>query len=110
MGVRVEPLQKGLFGWSEQVLYLLFLAVGFVLLIACVNVANLLMVRGDGRRREFGVRVALGASRKSLIRQLLTESVVLSLLGGVAGLALSFWGLRLLNFALVEQIPIEGVS
>ena len=64
VGVRVEPLQKGLFGWSEQVLYLLFLAVGFVLLIACVNVANLLMVRGDARRREFGVRVALGASRK----------------------------------------------
>jgi predicted permease len=110
VGVRVEPLQKGLFGWSEQVLYLLFLAVGFVLLIACVNVANLLMVRGDGRRREFGVRVALGASRKSLIRQLLTESVVLSLLGGVAGLALSFWGLRLLNLLSSRQIPIEGVS
>ncbi len=110
VGVRVEPLQKGLFGRSQQVLYLLFLAVGFVLLIACVNVANLMLVRGDGRRREFGVRVALGASRKSLIRQLLTESVLLSLLGGVAGLVLSFWGIRLLNLLSSRQIPIEGVS
>ena len=66
MGVGVEPLQKGLFGSSEEVFYLLFAAVGFVLLIACANVANLLLVRGDGRRKEIGIRVALGASRRNV--------------------------------------------
>jgi predicted permease len=110
MGVRVEPLQKGLFGWSEQVFYLLFAAVGFVLLIACTNVANLLLVRGDGRRKEIGVRVALGASRTSLIRQLLTESVLLSLLGGVAGLVLSLAGGRILTRLSSHLLPTAGVS
>lgn len=109
MGVKVEPLQKGLFGWSVDVFYLLFAAVGFVLLIACTNVANLSLVRGDGRRREIGVRIALGASRKSVIRQLLTESVVLSLVGGVAGLILSLWGIRILN-ALSWWLPVAGIS
>jgi putative ABC transport system permease protein len=110
MGVRVEPLQRGLFGWSEKVFYLLFAAVGFVLLIACVNVANLLLVRGDGRRKEIGVRVALGASRTTLIRQLLTESIHLSLMGGVAGLVLSFWGVRILNQLSSYLMPMAGVS
>jgi putative ABC transport system permease protein len=110
VGVKVEPLQKGLFGWSSEVFYLLFVAVGFVLLIACTNVANLLLVRGDGRRREIGVRVALGASRRSLIRQLLTESVVLALIGGLAGLILSFVGVRILVVLSTNLLPTAAIS
>jgi putative ABC transport system permease protein len=97
VGVKVESLQKRLFGWWGNVYYMLFGAVGLVLMIACANVANLLLVRGDGRRREIGVRVALGASRTSLIRQVLTESVFLSIIGGVAGLGLSFLGVRIFS-------------
>ncbi|MGC2477537.1 MAG: ABC transporter permease [Candidatus Sulfotelmatobacter sp.] len=97
VGVKVESLQKRLFGWWGNVYCMLFGAVGLVLMIACANVANLLLVRGDGRRREIGVRVAIGASQTSLIRQILTESVFLSIIGGVAGLGLSFLGVRIFS-------------
>ena len=110
VGVRVEPLQKGLFGWSSEIFYLLFAAVGFVLLIACTNVANLLLVRGEGRRREIGVRVALGASRSSLVRQLLTESVLLSTVGGVAGLVLAFVGIQILRVLSAQLLPTAEVT
>ena len=110
VGVKVEPLQKGLFGWSAEEFYLLIAAVGFVLLIACTNVANLLLVRGDGRRREIGVRVALGANRRSLIQQLLTESVLLALAGGLAGLVLSLGGIRILKAMSAYLFPMARVS
>jgi len=110
LGVRVEPLQKHLFGWSADVYYVLFGAVGLVLLIACANVANLLLVRGDARRKEIAVRVALGGNQRNLIRQILTESVLLSLVGGVAGLVLSFLGVRVFNVSAPMWFPkVTGI-
>jgi putative ABC transport system permease protein len=107
VGVRIEPLQKRLFGNWARVYYTLFGVVGLVLLIACANVANLLLVRGDGRRKEIGVRVALGANQVNLIRQVLTESILLSLIGGVIGLVLAFSGVRIFNLWAPFWLPRE---
>lgn len=107
VGIRVDPLQKRLFGHWGFVYYTLFGVVALVLLIACANVGNLLLVRGDGRRKEVGVRVALGANRRSLIRQLLTESVLLSLIGGLVGLVLAFVGVKLFNLWAPVWFPRE---
>jgi putative ABC transport system permease protein len=95
LGIKVEPFQDALFGWSRRILYPLFAAVAFVLLIACTNVANLLLSRTSTRRKEIGIRAALGARRARLIRQLLTESVLLAFGGGLLGSLLSIWGIKL---------------
>jgi putative ABC transport system permease protein len=101
----VIPLDRHIAGEARPALLLLFGAVGFLLLIVCVNVANLLMVRITTRVREISVRVALGAGRSHLFRQMLAESLALAATGGALGLLLAYWSMDLLRVLLPSDLP-----
>jgi len=113
VGVKVLPLHAALFGWAPRMLAPLLGVVGFVLLIACANVANLLLARTQTRRKEFVVRASLGAGRARLIRQLLVESGLLALVGGSLGVLLAVWGIKLFRqlageFPYADSVSIDG--
>ena len=105
LGVKVTSLHDFLTGDYREALLILLGVVGCVLLVACVNVANLMLARATARQKEFALRTALGAGRWRIVRQLMVESLLLALVGGVLGFALSIWALRLLLTSIPIQLP-----
>ena len=112
-GIAVTPIQDYFVSDSRPALLILLVAVGMVLLIACANTANLLLARGAGRRKEIAIRMAIGASRARLLRQFLTEAVLLASMGGCLGLGIAAWGVDFLVASApalprFDEIRIDG--
>ena len=114
IGPKLQPFKRDLLGDVDRVLWVLMATIGMVLLVACANVANLLLVRAEGRQQELAVRAALGASRRQLAREILAESVLLATLGGALGLGLAKGLVRLLvalapaNLPRLDQIGLDA--
>jgi putative ABC transport system permease protein len=105
-GIVLAPLKEQMVGNIRPVLLILLAAVGFVFVICCLNVANLLLARSTARAREFALRAAIGASRGRTIRQLLVESAVLAVAGGALGLLFAMWGTSAGLAALPQALPL----
>jgi len=113
-GVNIETLRESYFGGMRRTIFLLLGAVGFVLLIGCANVANIQLSRAVMRQREMAIRSSLGAGRLRLVRQLLSESLLLALAGGLLGLLVTIWGIQIFEalapgwFPMIDKVSIDG--